>query len=183
MKGMRSLILLCILLGLPASAAAQDVIVPRDDVAPPAAAAPEAPGAPSALPAVPTPDDPFAEALRVREQLRALQAARSKREDRNSMFLAAAALLAAVLRFVMAVLTRVGTWTDRWGAKIPALMLILGALVTVLTRYTADADWFQALMLGLSGPLAVAFHEMVKMVKPKPKDSTTAPAPQEEAAK
>jgi hypothetical protein len=109
-------------------------------------------------------DDPIAELARIKTQFSALKQSREQKDDQNAKLIAAAGLLAAVLRFVMSALQRYASMTGQWRDRIPGLMLIMGAFVTVLSRYTAGLDWYQAIMVGGAGPGAVLMDQLGRMM-------------------
>ena len=79
---------------------------------------------------------------------------------------AIAALVAVVLRLLMQGLEKILGW-DRLEAKrkrwIPLILLGLGALTAVATRYGAGESWPMALLYGATGPGAVFANEAMNL--------------------
>lgn len=109
--------------------------------------------------------DPIAELIKVREQFKTFKNDIQNTDDRHTKLLGLAALLATILRFLMAGLIRWGSFSSRLKDLTPGLLVLGGALVALLTKFAGGMNWTEALLLGGAGPLAVFVEEAFKMVK------------------
>ena len=84
------------------------------------------------------------------------------------------ALLAAVFKVLLSCLKFTSEfWKGDKGKIVLRLStLVLGIAVALLSHFAAGEDWMSAIMLGISGPLAISFHELfdiiVALVQKKP---------------
>jgi hypothetical protein len=165
---------------------------PATPVPVPATAAVEQPAAPAVEPAaVPdvvkvegdkiTVNDVVTDAKGVAEAFKVLKAAKGA-GDKLAARLALMGLLAAIFKILLSCLKFTSEfWKGAKGKLVLRLStLVLGIGVTLLSHFAAGEDWMSAIMLGISGPLAISIHELfdviVALVQKKPVPPAPAPA-------
>lgn len=175
---MRTLIFLA-LLTFPLSLGAQAPDSPDAAVAEPTAAtepvATEAP-APDVVKVEGdkvTVNDVVTDAKGVADAVRAYKDAQ-KAGDKLAIRLGLMALLAAIFKVLLSTLKFSSEfWKGKKGKLVLRIStLVLGIAVTLTAHLAAGETWVSALLLGISGPLAISFHELfdviVALVQKKP---------------
>jgi len=157
---------------------------PATPVPVPTPAAVEQPAAPAVEPAaVPdvvkvegdkiTVNDVVTDAKGVVEAFVALKAAKSA-GDKAAAKLGLMLLLAAIFKVLLSCVKFTGEFWKGVKGKLALRLstLVLGIAVALLAHFGAGEDWMSAVMLGISGPLAISFHELfdiiVGLVQKKP---------------
>jgi hypothetical protein len=164
-------------------AAPATTVVAAPAVAPtpaPAVAVPETPAAPVEAPAVVkvegdkvTVNDIVTDAKGVADAVKAYQAEK-KEGDKHAARLALMALLAAVFKILLSCVKFTSEfWKGKKGkAALRITTLSLGIVVALVSHFAAGESWTSAIMLGVSGPLAISVHELfdviVNLVQKKP---------------
>jgi hypothetical protein len=84
------------------------------------------------------------------------------------------ALLAAIFKLLISLLKMASTWFKEKGKNyIRIATLVLGGGLFIVLTIGAGKEWWEALILALSGPMSLAIHEITKLVKPNPVKSST----------
>lgn len=97
----------------------------------------------------------------------------------EGLYLAIMAMLTAIFKFALSGVKLSGPfWKGRRGKTVLRLVTIGLGAAAAFTAGFLDASWVDAIMVGLSGPLAVAFHEYTVLLPSlsKKKDAAKAPS-------
>jgi len=75
-------------------------------------------------------------------------------------------LLAACFKVLLSLLKFTSEWWKGDKAKLVLRIstLGLGIVVALLSHFAAGEGWMSAIMLGISGPLAISFHELFDVI-------------------
>ena len=112
-----------------------------------------------------TVNDVITDAGEVAQALKALKDAKGA-PDKAAIRLAIMALLAAVFKILLSLLKFTSDWWKTPKAKnvLRLSTLGLGVLVFLTAKLAGGESIVNALMLAMSGPLAIAFHELYDIV-------------------
>jgi len=163
------------------AAPAAPVVAPVADPAAPAAA--EVPAAAPEVAPVPdvvkvegdkvTVNDIVTDAKGVADAVKAYQDVK-KEGDKQTARLALMALLAAIFKILLSCVKFTSEfWKGKRGkTALRITTLSLGVIVALVSHFAAGESWTSAIMLGVSGPLAISIHELfdivVNLVQKKP---------------
>ena len=93
--------------------------------------------------------------------------------DFNGWVFGVAALLAALFRLALQVLRRYGKLWFRDARVLKIVCAALGLAIFIALCFVPGVDWYEAVIVGLSGPGAVLFNEFTKwQKKPTEEDPT-----------
>jgi len=153
----------------------------------PATPAPDASVAPAVPVVVPdvikiegdkvTVNDIITNAGEVATALKALKDAKTA-GDKTAIRLGLMLLLAAIFKVLLSLLKFTSEWWKTPKAKTALRLstLVLGVLVFFTAKMGLGESWMNAAMLAVSGPLAIAFHELYDIVVQLSQKKPAAPA-------
>lgn len=97
-----------------------------------------------------------------------------KAGDKTAIRLGIMLLLAAIFKVLLSCVKLTSEFWKGVKGKLALRLstLVLGIAVALLSHFGAGEDWMSAMLLGISGPLAISFHELfdiiVGLVQKKP---------------
>ena len=92
-----------------------------------------------------------------------------KASGKVSWLLAICAILSIVFKFIISGLKRFSVYFSKNKTLLRVIPLILGVLVMSLDKFVVGGAWWEAIMMGISGPGAIMVHELTQIVVPKKK--------------